>query len=136
MPYVCVKKEFIALYATLQNTHTQTHTYKQNPPFNLPFCFDSFVPPRQSFIYPKCLIVTCIQDFMHTLTLIIGARKNKLTWSQQNKIRRREKQGGSDNSERSERLKRSSMGILRPRHQTAHKRKEPLACVPPSHSVS
>lgn len=54
--------------------------------------------------------VTCIQDFMHTLTLIIGARKNKLTLSQQNKTRRREKQGGSDNSGRSERLKGQAWG--------------------------
>lgn len=30
MPYVYVKKESISLYATLQNTHIQMHTYKQS----------------------------------------------------------------------------------------------------------
>ena len=75
--------------------------------FNLSLCFVSFffVPPRWSCIYPKCLIKLCIQYFMHTLTLIIGARKNKLTWTQQIKNRGREKQCGWDDSGKSDTVK-------------------------------
>lgn len=86
--YVSRKNPLLCILTYKIRTFKYTYINKVNI-LTLPFVLD-FVPSRWSCIHPKHLIVMCIQCFMHTLTLIVVTRKNKLTWSQEEKIGERE----------------------------------------------